>query len=326
MTSDSAFEYVFPAITLANGTNNIVYTCNADNDASTLDLTSSNDDAASTISIVPTTAVGSTFSAGFESDAHGDPSTANSTADNPLEIEAAVAGGVTLGDDVGNNSANSYRWRYFNIPAGQSSSLVLHKLDFSTTTNNGLSFYRSYAQYQAENDKLDVDVSLNCGTSWTNVYSKAGTNLTTDAATTSAFYPVTWAMDVVDLSAYDGESEVMIRFKGTSAYGNNLYIDDIEVNSTLLSVEDLNEETFTLSVYPNPTSDFAKISFNATENSSVVINITNTLGQTVYTNNLQNINGSQNFKINTTSFEAGLYLVNVSVNGVSNTKRITVVK
>jgi hypothetical protein len=47
------------------------------------------------------------------------------------------------------------------------------------------------------------------------------------------FYPTAndWATDTVDLSAYDGNAEVMIAFKGVCAGGNNLYIDDINIRS-----------------------------------------------------------------------------------------------
>jgi len=81
-----------------------------------------------------------------------------------------------------------------------------------------------------------------------------------------------------------------------------------------------------LTVYPNPATDAANVSLTLTEASNVTLNVVNTLGQTVYTNDLGSVNGEQNIKINTTDLESGMYLVNVSVNGVVSTERISVTK
>lgn len=81
-----------------------------------------------------------------------------------------------------------------------------------------------------------------------------------------------------------------------------------------------------VSVYPNPANEVANISLSLNETANVSINVVNTLGQTVYTDNLGNVNGEQNVQVNTSDLEEGIYLVNISVNGTMVTKRISVIK
>lgn len=95
------------------------------------------------------------------------------------------------------------------------------------------------------------------------------------------------------------------------------FIDVLGIESTTIE---------SLSIYPNPANDVANVSMTLTEVSNVSISLVNTLGQTVYTTELGNVNGSQTVKINTSDLESGMYLVNTMVNGVVSTDRISIVK
>lgn len=83
-------------------------------------------------------------------------------------------------------------------------------------------------------DELEVEISSNCGTTYTTVYSKAGTTLATDSMFTSSWAPSSandWRNDTIDLSAYLG-NVVQIRFVNINGYGNNTYVDNINVTMT----------------------------------------------------------------------------------------------
>jgi len=79
-------------------------------------------------------------------------------------------------------------------------------------------------------------------------------------------------------------------------------------------------------VYPNPATDLTNIEFNVTSASDVTVQVINTLGQVVYTNYMGEVNGTQKVTVNTTDFEAGMYLINITVNGNVMTKRVSVAK
>lgn len=97
-----------------------------------------------------------------------------------------------------------------------------------------LKFDVAYAQYNTSVDSLNVFISTDCGTTWTKIYNKGGAGLATAPATTSAFTPTSsqWRKDSVSLSSYAGQSNVTFKFESVSGWGNNLYLDNINLNYT----------------------------------------------------------------------------------------------
>jgi hypothetical protein len=81
-----------------------------------------------------------------------------------------------------------------------------------------------------------------------------------------------------------------------------------------------------LTVYPNPSSLATNIEFNAGFNSDVNVQVTNSLGQIVYSEMMGEVSGMQKIEFATANLESGLYIVNVTINGVVNTERLSVVK
>jgi len=108
-----------------------------------------------------------------------------------------------------------------------------------------LSFKHAYRRYSSiEQDSMAIYVSTNCGTSWIRVASYREVNVSTpfgfitNTDITSAFTPSTssdWCGNFnfgtcksVNLTPYIG-STIKIKFENISGYGNNLYLDDINV-------------------------------------------------------------------------------------------------
>lgn len=88
-----------------------------------------------------------------------------------------------------------------------------------------------------------------------------------------------------------------------------------------------NSLNFGLNVYPNPANTQANISFNVNNVSNVVITLTDISGKVAYTNNLGKLNiGGHTTAINTDSLSNGVYMVNVTANGVTNTQKLIIRK
>jgi PKD repeat protein len=103
-----------------------------------------------------------------------------------------------------------------------------------------MTFDVAYAAYDATyTDGLQVLISTDCGTTWTSLYNKTGTtvatgNLPTAAATTASFVPTTaqWRTETINLNTYVGNAGAILAFRNLADYGNNLYIDNINITGT----------------------------------------------------------------------------------------------
>ncbi|BDS15207.1 SBBP repeat-containing protein [Aureispira anguillae] len=112
----------------------------------------------------------------------------------------------------------------------------LPTLDFTTTQRAELTFDLSYRPYSSVYyDELGVEISTDCGNTYQRVYTKD--NLTLGVGNqyhTTAWAPSSsndWRNDAINLNAYVGHS-VQIRFVVKNGYGNNLYIDNINIDTT----------------------------------------------------------------------------------------------
>jgi hypothetical protein len=112
-----------------------------------------------------------------------------------------------------------------------------------------------------------------------------------------------------DLFSLSSPSAVMIRL-----------LDDPSA-----SVETIENEVG-MSIYPNPASNNATVSFNVTNASDVMINVTDLSGKVAQSFDLGNVNGTQNVNINADTLSNGVYMVNVNVNGVVSTQKLVVRK
>jgi hypothetical protein len=217
---------------------------------------------------------------------------------------------------------------FYNSTAGNVDEIYSKNLDLTGAAGVNLTFNVAYAQYSTENDKIEVKVSTNCGTSWTTVYNKAGTVLSTATATTSAFTPTAsqWRAETVSLASYIGQSNVMIKFVATSQYGNNAYIDDINITNTATGVEESALEN-SLNVFPNPMTDNATVNFTLAESANVKVILVNSLGQAVINSDLGNMSaGEQSYLLNVETLSNGLYFLNVQVGKNTITKKVSINK
>lgn len=105
----------------------------------------------------------------------------------------------------------------------------------------------NYASYELDYvDGLKVYASRDCGYTWDLLWEKEGRELATHpdecivargSTGGSQFIPTasTWKTDSLLLDQYKG-SILRLRFEGISGWGNNLFVDDIQVDTTRLQV------------------------------------------------------------------------------------------
>jgi hypothetical protein len=193
--------------------------------------------------------------------------------------------------------------------------------DFSSATTASMSFDVGYVPAndgtKTYTDTLAVYYSVDCGSTWTQVYNKGGIALSTApvftiSSTVNCTNPTAsqWRTDVTDLSAIKGQSNVMFGFKNISDWGNWLYLDNINLTTTSgttgISSHNSSEG---INVYPNPAHTNLFVSL--TENTSSV-SVTDIIGQTVITEQRVNGNQEQAHAIDISNLADGIYFVRVN--------------
>ena len=93
---------------------------------------------------------------------------------------------------------------------------------------------------------------------------------------------------------------------------------------TTSGVNEMDDMARYIAVYPNPANEFAGVEIDLIDRSDVTLNVVNAMGQTVYTDASTMDAGTQKVELPTSTLSAGLYFVNVNVNGVSKTLRLNV--
>ncbi len=334
----SAQAVNFPAITLGGGSTVVEYTLTNLNGGAQ-DINSLNDAVSpQTFNTLSPTPVGTSLLSDMETGvAEGAPAYAiiNRAAivdlmvvDQPW-LAAAGAPGAT--GPVGGfaASAKSLLAGFWWTPPGTSTSIVFDKIDWSNNTLDSITFDLAYRQYIDENDRLLVHISTDCGVTWTNVYDKGGAALATVGASQTFFVPTAaqWRKEAIDVSAFDGSPEVVVRFTAVAAFGNNLYLDNINIFGTVTSgVEDAIVES-KVNIYPNPASSQVNVEFNMVKANSVTVQVYDVTGKLVTTllNNQVLGAGAQNVQWNNPA-SAGLYFVKIRTEEGEITRKVSILK
>lgn len=137
----------------------------------------------------------------------------------------------------GNGSAE---YNFWNANAGTNQSMFTPTFPFPSVAGDSLSYDYAYAPYtDGSTDSLIIETSTNGGTSYTTLIRFYGRNnasgnnaLNTAPASGSEFTPNAnqWASKKLSLPVGTNK----IKFRARSGYGNNLYLDNIQVNTFIL--------------------------------------------------------------------------------------------
>ena len=192
---------------------------------------------------------------------------------------------------------------HFTSSDGQVDELISPSYDISVATTKTMTFKYAFAPKNSSNtDKLLVYYSTDCGDSWQlKLPLTSPTSLPTAPNSSGEFVPSAseWIQKSVNLSSIGTSTNVRFKFAFTSGGGSNIYIDDINIGNFTVGIDDFNNIA-SFSVYPNPTSSSAQISFNLTKDvDNLSIKVRNAVGQEV-----TNV-------INGQSFDSGKYTLKI---------------
>jgi len=186
---------------------------------------------------------------------------------------------------TGTNSVKINNWSASGSEDGDIDELISPSYDFSVVDSTILTYKWAYAKKgTVGQDKLVVYSSINCGQTWEIRAIKYAFLLETAPTTNLPFTPSSsseWKSHTVDLSPLLGEQNVRFKFSFEAGGGNNIYLDDINLDG-FVSVNNTENIISNYNVYPNPMKEKATISFNLDKPvKELSVSLKNVLGKEV---------------------------------------------
>lgn len=227
-----------------------------------------------------------------------------------------VTNGWELKTNAGaGGSTRSAMINFYDLAEGNVVDLIMPRVDMSAVQAAKLSYDYAYAYYQGSNgavftDTFQIDVSTDCGTTWTNLYKLGGADLATAPPTSGSYSPTAaqWVNKEFDMTPFAGQGNVFVRFRGISGFGNNFYIDNINLSAVSGTVTPLPLSEFALQ--PNPARSESMLRFGLENAQSIQLLVFNSLGALVHSQNLGDLPaGLHQVELNAASLPAGSYRV-----------------
>jgi hypothetical protein len=208
-------------------------------------------------------------------------------------------------------STNSVKYPFYLVGEGAVDELFPQNLDLSDASQTlaYLEFSIAKAKYTGYNDRLEILASSDCGITWVTEFDKDDNGGLNTATSTSDWTPTAanqWRKEVVDLIDMIGNSNVIIKFKVTSGYGNNMYIDDINIHYGNVVAVDESDIIGGISMFPNPADASTIIQIDQTIPPNTTLECINLLGQSVFTTSVKSNSSHQ---INTSNWENNFYIL-----------------
>lgn len=182
-------------------------------------------------------------------------------------------------------------------------------------------------------DELKVFFSSNCGNSWIQRAVYTPTTFVNNPATTSAFVPnasTVWTMYSIPILSIFQTNNVIVKFQYKSSFAsNNIYIDDINITSTTVGLNEKESSNLDFVIFPNPSNDKTTISYHLNAEANVGLQVMDVLGKTVYQKpSLTQTAGDYSDIIskNELNLSNGIYFVKLLINNKMHVQKLIISK
>jgi hypothetical protein len=165
-------------------------------------------------------------------------------------------------------------------------------------------------------DTLEVLVSTDCGVTYTSIYYKGGNDLQTTPDSTDQYFipdPSEWRNELVPLNAYASDSLVQFVFRNINQFGNNMYLDNINLTSAtgLVQTESMEQ----IALYPNPATGQCTVDLGSLAPGMASIYMYDVMGKTVLTRD--RVRTGHQVTLDLKNISQGMYFIKV-LTGTSN--------
>ena len=232
-----------------------------------------------------------------------------------------------VNSEIGNGSASSVWMDNMANGLEKDDELLSNTIDLSDAEAITFTFDVAFAQRESgRTDKLRFYVSDNCGDTWVLKKTLTGnSSLPTADPTTEPFFPNAdqWqTIDITNIGPSSMQEEFRFKFKYESDGGNNLFIDNININVLVSSVDNF-ERNLEMNLYPNPANDFSTLRFNLTGKEEVSLSLLDITGRVIWNNGLITMtSGTNELRIPMAGLSQGMYIVQMQVGGRNFQRRL----
>ncbi len=203
--------------------------------------------------------------------------------------------------------------------------LITPSIDLSGISPGMVVFRYAYATQALTpadiTEKLEIFNSTDCGVTWLLRKTISGTALTTASHAADPYTPASrseWGKAGFNLLPTVIGPSVRFKFVYTSGiYSNNLWIDDINIVSGVVDVEEV-EPTPEIEVFPNPFADYTRLRLQLVETAPLVITLIDASGRLVrevYSGQAQA--GEHNIDIQGAGLDKGFYFLRIQTGNAS---------
>jgi len=277
------------------------------------------------ITVLPAPGASAPFQEGFESIsgfAAPEWMVENPQGDNTWTVTTAAAYTGTKSTRIVNTAAMN----------GRSDALMSRTVDLSGATQIVLSFRHAYARRTSSSDDvLTIHTSTNCGANWSlRKIMRGTTTLPTAPVTTSSFIPngpAQWAYtEVTNIAAgTNSVSNFRFKFEFESDGGNNIYIDDINLNGQPVGIDELIPSANAIMVAPNPAEGAAQATVVLAQGGQTRIEVIDMTGRTAAILHEGRLPlGTHRFDLPVRALQAGAYFVRMTQDAGMRVSRFVV--
>lgn len=212
---------------------------------------------------------------------------------------------------------------------GDVDDLLLPPLDLTGSAIPIMKFDVAHVRRFYRSDTLEVLASADCGNSWTLLYQKQDSILSTSQflALASSFTPSAseWRTETITLPGFNLPN-VLVKFRIKNDAGNNVYLDNVNVTQSQPANVGLNSQALKgqeILVYPNPSNGFIHAAINSKESSLMIMSVLNSTGQLLMTEKTRLNAGENTVDLNLEEFPTGLYQLVITTNEQRLVKKIS---
>ncbi|MBC7864292.1 MAG: T9SS type A sorting domain-containing protein [Bacteroidia bacterium] len=215
-----------------------------------------------------------------------------------------------------------------NTNYGQSDALILPGFDFTTFTGIPYLTYKwAYARSDANySDEMIVLASKDCGVTWAQLFYRTGAALVTGPTQITPYIPdstTVWKSANINMNTYATFQNVIIKIVNVTDGGNNLYIDFINLGTLAAGIDNTENESEKIILYPNPSNGIFTLELNE-EKLKGELEIVNSLGFVLFKIKISEQENKQQLLL--PSLENGIYFIRNTFGDKLFVKRFVILK